>query len=48
MKIKGVIFDFDGLILDTETADILAWQKIYIQYDVPFPHNINNSGIGSE
>lgn len=48
MEINGVIFDFDGLILDTETADLLAWQKIFIQYDVPFPRNIYNSGIGAE
>lgn len=27
--IRGVIFDFDGLILDTETPEFQAWQEIY-------------------
>jgi putative hydrolase of the HAD superfamily len=29
MKIKGIIFDFDGLLVDTETPQMRAWQKIY-------------------
>lgn len=36
MKIKGLIFDFDGLILDTETPDVLAWIKIYQRYGQKF------------
>jgi putative hydrolase of the HAD superfamily len=27
--LKALIFDFDGLILDTETPDLQAWQEIY-------------------
>ena len=30
--IRTLIFDFDGLILDTETPDLLAWQSIYRRY----------------
>lgn len=30
--LKALIFDFDGLILDTETPDLLAWQEIYRQH----------------
>jgi HAD superfamily hydrolase (TIGR01509 family) len=37
MKIKALIFDFDGLILDTETPDVHAWQNIYTEYGVTFP-----------
>ncbi len=29
MQIKALIFDFDGLILDTETPEVLVWQDIY-------------------
>jgi HAD superfamily hydrolase (TIGR01509 family) len=29
---KALIFDFDGLILDTETSDYQSWQQIYHSY----------------
>jgi HAD superfamily hydrolase (TIGR01509 family) len=32
MKTKALLFDFDGLILDTETSEFLIWQKIYREY----------------
>jgi len=32
--LKGLIFDFDGLILDTETPELLTWQKIYRDHGV--------------
>ncbi len=32
LMIKALIFDFDGLILDTETPELLAWQEIYRDY----------------
>ncbi len=35
--IKALIFDFDGLILDTETPDLHAWQNIYAEYGIQFP-----------
>jgi HAD superfamily hydrolase (TIGR01509 family) len=30
--IKALLFDFDGLILDTETTEFLVWQSIYREY----------------
>jgi len=30
--LKALIFDFDGLILDTETPDLHAWQEVYTQH----------------
>jgi len=35
--IKALIFDFDGLILDTETPEVIAWQEVYSRYGVEFP-----------
>jgi HAD superfamily hydrolase (TIGR01509 family) len=32
MKIKALLFDFDGLILDTETPEFRIWQAIYREY----------------
>jgi len=38
MPIKALIFDFDGLILDTETPEYLAWKDIYQEYGFELPH----------
>lgn len=32
MKIKALLFDFDGLILDTETCEFRVWQSIYREH----------------
>ena len=32
MTIQALIFDFDGLILDTETAALESWRSIYAEY----------------
>ena len=39
LMITALIFDFDGLILDTETAEINTWQKIYDESGYPFPRD---------
>ena len=36
-QIKAIVFDFDGLILDTETFDYKAWQAIYRDHGVDLP-----------
>ena len=36
MAIKGLIFDFDGLILDTESPRYKAWCEIYAHFNLPF------------
>ena len=35
--IKAIIFDFDGLILDTETTDYQAWQSLYRKHGLELP-----------
>ena len=35
--IKALIFDFDGLILDTETPEVLVWQSIYREHGFNLP-----------
>ena len=37
--LKALIFDFDGLILDTETPEYLAWQNIYQEHGFELPHD---------
>jgi len=47
MKIRGLIFDFDGLILDTETPDLNAWLDVYKKYKQAFDFNSYARSIGS-
>ena len=35
--IKALIFDFDGLIMDTESPEVDAWEAIYAEYGQVFP-----------
>lgn len=35
--LKALIFDFDGLILDTETPEVLVWQSIYKEHGFELP-----------
>ena len=37
--LKALIFDFDGLILDTETPEADVWADIYAEYGYEFPLN---------
>jgi HAD superfamily hydrolase (TIGR01509 family) len=32
--LQALIFDFDGLIIDTESTEMLAWQEMYRRYNV--------------
>lgn len=45
--IKAIIFDFDGLIVDTETPWFEAYREIYKQYDVELPLEIWAKCIGT-
>jgi HAD superfamily hydrolase (TIGR01509 family) len=37
MPIKALIFDFDGLIVDTETPEVVVWEKLYSEHGAEFP-----------
>ena len=45
--IDAIIFDFDGIILDTETSDVLAWQQVYGRFNQEFPLPLWQQNIGS-
>lgn len=47
MAIKGLIFDFDGLILDTEIPEYRAWQETYREYGSTLPLNEWSKLIGA-
>jgi putative hydrolase of the HAD superfamily len=35
--IRALIFDFDGLIMDTESPEVEAWRAVYSEYRQEFP-----------
>ena len=47
MAIKGLIFDFDGLILDTENPLYQAWREIYAEYSQDLPLEVYAACIGA-
>ncbi len=46
--LKALIFDFDGLILDTETPEYLALQEVYIEYGFDLPISTYALVVGSQ
>jgi HAD superfamily hydrolase (TIGR01509 family) len=44
--IQALIFDFDGLILDTETPEFVCWQNIYREHGFELPVEKWGSIIG--
>ena len=45
--IRGLIFDFDGLILDTELPGVQCWQEIYQEHGCIFPASAYADSIGT-
>lgn len=45
--IKGLIFDFDGLILDTEVPDYVSWQEVFESHGCVLPHETWMGYIGT-
>ncbi len=45
-SIRALLFDFDGLILDTETPEVHVWQRIYAEYGFPYPLDLWAQNIG--
>lgn len=48
MHIQGIIMDFDGLILDTESPTLQAWQTIFAQHGQVFPLTEWSKTLGSD
>jgi HAD superfamily hydrolase (TIGR01509 family) len=47
MALKGLIFDFDGVIIDSETPEYLTWKHIFAQYGVNLTLQIWETGLGT-
>ncbi len=44
--IKALLFDFDGLIIDTETPEVAAWKAIYAEQGFDYPVELWSQTIG--
>jgi HAD superfamily hydrolase (TIGR01509 family) len=45
--IRALVFDFDGLILDTETPDFLSWKEVYEAHGGTLPLTVWHNNIGA-
>jgi len=45
--IRAVVFDFDGVILDTETPDFISWQEVFVEHGVELTIETWSQGIGT-
>ena len=48
MKVRALVFDFDGLILETETPAYQAWVEIYREFGHELPKELWLDYIGRE
>lgn len=46
MPLDALIFDFDGLIVDTETPEVLVWRELYREYGQVFSEDQWSHAIG--
>jgi HAD superfamily hydrolase (TIGR01509 family) len=46
--IKGFVFDFDGLIIDTEIPEYTAWKEIYARFNATLPFEEWSKCLGSD
>ena len=45
--IRGIIFDFDGLILETEEPEYRSWQELYAEFGCTLPFERRAAVIGT-
>jgi HAD superfamily hydrolase (TIGR01509 family) len=46
--IRALVFDLDGLILDTESTVYASWEAVYREHGVPLPLDLWQLAIGSD
>jgi len=46
-SVKGLVFDFDGVLIDTEATALSAWQAEFAAHGVRFPAVLHRSLVGS-
>ena len=47
MAIRALIFDFDGVVIDTETPDFVMWQRVFDDHGVSLDRGLWETFIGA-
>jgi putative hydrolase of the HAD superfamily len=47
VKIRGLLFDFDGLLIDTESPSRLVWEELYREHGFDLPHEQWAGNVGT-
>jgi HAD superfamily hydrolase (TIGR01509 family) len=46
--VRALVFDFDGLLVDTESAALRAWEETLAGLGVPVPRDVWHAAIGGQ
>jgi HAD superfamily hydrolase (TIGR01509 family) len=46
--VRALVFDFDGLILDTEAPEFQAWQETYAEHDQELDFSVWSQHVGKD
>jgi HAD superfamily hydrolase (TIGR01509 family) len=46
--VRALVFDFDGLLVDTETVALRAWEAVLAELGVELPHDVWHAAIGGQ
>jgi HAD superfamily hydrolase (TIGR01509 family) len=47
MSLRALLYDFDGLILDTEMPELVSWQELWAEHGHAFPVEQYLTGLGT-
>jgi len=47
VPIRAFLFDFDGLLVDTETPSLAGWQRLYLEHGQHLPLDRWTQGVGT-
>jgi len=47
VRLKALIFDFDGLMIDSETAIAATWREVYAGHGLEFPEHLWRRMVGT-
>lgn len=46
-RVRALVFDFDGLIIDSESPDLTAWSEVLAAYGCHLPIDAWMAGVGA-